>query len=50
MDLVFGGYAEMADGFIYNQSPMHNPDLPQYEFDLTTARDMLLAAGYTYVE
>ena len=50
VDLIYGGYAETPDGFIYSESPMHNPDLPQYEFDPTTAPDMLLAAGYTYVE
>ena len=50
LDMVFGGYGEIPDGFIYLDSIMHNPDLPQYEFNPTTARDMLLAAGYTYVE
>jgi ABC-type transport system substrate-binding protein len=48
VNIIYGGYAEIPDGFIYRESPMHNPDLPQYEFDLTTARDMLLAANYTF--
>jgi ABC-type transport system substrate-binding protein len=47
VDMVLGGYGEIPDGFIYRESGMHNPDLPQYEFNTTTARDMLLAAGYT---
>ena len=47
---VLGGYGEIADAWMYNENPMHNPDLPQYTFNLATARDMLLAAGYTYVE
>ena len=50
VDLVYGGYGGVPDGWVYRESPMHNPDLPQYTFNLTTARDMLLAAGYTYVE
>jgi ABC-type transport system substrate-binding protein len=50
VDIVFGGYGEIPDGWIYRDSGMHNPALPQYEFNPTTARDMLLAAGYTYVE
>ena len=50
LELVYGGYGELADGWIYRESPMHNPDLPQYEFSLTTARDMLLAANYTFHE
>jgi len=50
LEMVLGGYGEVPDAWIYRESPMHNPDLPQYAFNLTTARDMLLAARYTYVE
>ena len=50
IDIALGGYGETADGWIYNESPMHNPDLPQYTFDPTAARNLLLAAGYTYKE
>jgi ABC-type transport system substrate-binding protein len=50
VDMVYGGYGEVPDGFIYRESLMHNPDLPQYEYNPTTARNMLLAANYTCVE
>jgi ABC-type transport system substrate-binding protein len=50
VDLVYGGYGEVPDGWIYRDSGMHNPDLPQYEFNTTTASDMLLAAEYTFHE
>ena len=50
LDLVYQGYGEIPDGWCYRESGMHNPDLPQYEYNPNTARDMLLAAGYTYVE
>jgi len=50
VDLVYGGNGEVPDGWIYLDSGMHNPGLPKYEFNTTTARNMLLAAGYTYVE
>jgi ABC-type transport system substrate-binding protein len=47
VDLVYGGYGEVPDGFIYRDSGTHNPDLPQYEFNTTTAASILTAAGYT---
>jgi hypothetical protein len=50
LDMVFGGYGEIPDGWVYCESGTHKPDLPQYTFNLTTARNMLLAARYTYVE
>jgi len=48
--MVFGGYGEIADGWVYCESGIHKPDLSQYTFNLTTARNMFLAAGYTYME
>jgi hypothetical protein len=50
LDMVFGGYGEIPDGWVYCESGIHKPDLSQYTFNLTTACNMLLAAGYTYVE
>jgi len=46
IDLVYQGYGEMVDNFVYPESPNHNPDLEMYEADTTTARGMLEAAGY----
>jgi ABC-type transport system substrate-binding protein len=48
LDIVFGGYGEIPDAWCYSESGMHNPDLNQYEYNPTTARDMLLAANYTF--
>jgi ABC-type transport system substrate-binding protein len=48
IDLVYDGYGEMVDSFTYPESPNHNPDLEMYELDTTTARNMLLAANYTF--
>jgi len=48
IDLVYQGYGEMVDNFVYPESPNHNPALEMYEADTTTARNMLLAANYTF--
>ena len=50
VDLVLGGYGEVADSWTYNESPNHNPSLPNNEYDPTEAENILLTAGYTYVE
>ena len=44
---VLGGHGEVADAWIYNESPMHNPGLPQYTFNPTEAAQILTDAGYT---
>jgi len=49
IDMVMGGYSEIADSWTYQESLYHNPDLPQYAYNLAKARQMLLDAGYTYV-
>ena len=46
IELVYDGYGEMMDSFTYPESPSHNPDLEMYEFNPTTARSILEAAGY----
>jgi len=48
IELVYQGYGEMVDNFVYPESPNHNPALEMYEADTTTARNMLLAANYTF--
>jgi peptide/nickel transport system substrate-binding protein len=46
---IFKGYAEPADSHVSVAIDYwHNPDLPQYEFDLEQAKQILLDAGYTY--
>jgi len=46
VDMAYGGYAERYDGFIYTESPMHNPDLPQYDYNPDKANEILDGAGY----
>jgi ABC-type transport system substrate-binding protein len=50
VDIAFGGYAEVADSWTYNESPNHHPDLPNNEYDPTEAASILTAAGYTFHE
>ncbi len=47
VDLVFGGYGEVPTGFIYSESPNHNPDLPDYSQDQEKASELLEDAGYS---
>ena len=46
IELVYQGYGEMVDSFVYPESPNHNPALDMYEYNPTTARSMLEAEGY----
>ncbi len=46
IDMVYVGYAERSDGWIYNESQMHNPDLPQYDYNPDKANEILDGAGY----
>ena len=46
ISLVSLGYAEKADSWIYPELPEHNPNLPQYDFDLEKANALLDGAGY----
>jgi len=46
IDLVYQGHAELADSWVYTDSPNHHPDLELYEYNPTKARQMLEAAGY----
>ena len=53
VDMVFGGYAEPADSWVYLESPNHygGPNnygvLPNNEYDLDKAAQILEDAGYT---
>jgi len=46
IDMAFGGYAERCDSWAYPESQMHNPDLPQYDYDPDKANEILDGAGY----
>ena len=46
---IFKGFAVPADSYV--STPLefwHNPDLPQYEFSIDTARQVLADAGYSW--
>jgi len=46
IDMAWVGYAERCDSWCYPESPMHNPDLPQYDYNLDKANQILDGAGY----
>ena len=46
IEMVYLGHAEKADSWIYPELPTHNPNLPQYDFDLEKANALLDGAGY----
>jgi len=46
IDMAWVGYAERCDSWIYPESPMHKPDLPQYEYNPDKANEILDGAGY----
>lgn len=48
---IFKGFAEPADSYVSVAIDYwHNPDLPQYEYDVEAARQLLADAGYTWDE
>jgi len=46
IDMAWVGYAERIDSWCYPESPMHHPDLPQYEYNPDKANEILDGAGY----
>jgi len=46
IDMAWVGYAERCDSWCYPESPMHNPDLPQYDYNPDKANEILDGAGY----
>jgi len=46
IDMVYLGYAEKYDGWVYEEDSMHNPNLPQYDYSLDKAKEILDGAGY----
>ena len=47
VDSLFDGENIVANGFVHPLDPMHADDLPVYEYNLDTARDLLDKAGWT---
>jgi len=46
IDMALSGYAEKTDSFMYLETPDHNPNLPQYDYDPDLANKILDDAGY----
>ncbi|MDM8525950.1 peptide ABC transporter substrate-binding protein [Desulfococcaceae bacterium HSG8] len=44
--MIYRGYAQPADSFIYTELPGYNPNLPPYNYDPATAMKILDDAGY----
>lgn len=46
---IFKGFAEPADSYVSMAIDYwHNPDLPQYEYSVDEAKQVLIDAGYSY--
>ncbi len=46
VDMVFLGYAEKYDSWVYIEDQLHHPNLPQFDYDPAKANSMLEEAGY----
>jgi len=46
IEMAFLGYAQPVDSFMYPEVAEYNPDLPQYDYDIDLANEILDAAGY----
>jgi len=46
IDMAFVGLAERVDSWVYPESQMHKPDLPQYDYNPDKANEILDGAGY----
>ncbi len=46
ISIAYLGYAEPADSFMYKELPDHNPDLPQFTYNIEKAKAILAEAGY----
>ncbi len=44
--IVYRGYAQKADSFIYPERPDYNKNLPKYNYDPAKAKKLLQDAGY----
>ncbi len=46
VDMVYMGYAKKYDSWIYEEDPVHHPNLPQYDYNPDVANKILDEAGY----
>jgi len=46
VDMVYMGHAKKYDSWVYEEDPMHNPNLPQYDYNPDKANKILDEAGY----
>jgi len=46
IELIMLSYGTKIDNWIYPELPSHNPNLPQYEYNITKANEILDEAGY----
>jgi len=46
IEMVYLGYAEKIDGVIYPEKSEHNPNLPQYDYNVDKANVILDEGGY----
>jgi peptide/nickel transport system substrate-binding protein len=46
IDLVYQGYAQKTDSFVYPEMDNYNPNLPKYEYSPAMAKQLLDNAGY----
>jgi peptide/nickel transport system substrate-binding protein len=46
IDMVYMGYAEKYNSWVYEEDPLHNPNLPAFEYDIAKANGILDEAGY----
>jgi peptide/nickel transport system substrate-binding protein len=47
IDMVYLGYAQKYNSWLYEEDPLYNKNLPAYEYDPARARKILDDAGYT---
>jgi len=45
--LALGSYGSVADSFVYMESVMHHPSLPNNTYSVSAAESIMTAAGYT---
>jgi len=46
VDMVFMGHAKKYDSWVFEEDPVHNPNLPQYDYNPDKANKILDEAGY----
>jgi peptide/nickel transport system substrate-binding protein len=47
IDMVYMGYADKYNSWVYDDDPTYNPNLPDFEYDVARANSIMDDAGYT---